>query len=167
MNGPQLPLITVHHPQPHDIVDNPVRICGIGTGFEGTIQVRIRDTQGAELAQSHIQAGGTGIWGNFHATFDLGGIPATAQGVLEVFEQSAQDGREINKVVVPIVFGPALINPYAGFALHTVAGGETLSALAQRYYGDGSLWQRIFEANRHQLSNPDIIFTGQVLRIPM
>lgn len=167
MNGPQLPSITVHHPQPHDIVDDPVRICGVGTGFEGTIQVRIRDAQGVELAQSHIQAGGTGIWGNFHATFDLGGIPATAPGILEVFEQSARDGSEINKVVVPIVFGPALINSYTGFSVHTVAGGETLSALAQRYYGDGSLWPRIFEANRHQLSNPDIIFTGQVLRIPM
>lgn len=166
MNRSQLPLIMVHHPKPYDIVDNPVRICGIGTGFEGVITARIRNSRGIELTQGPIQAGGTGIWGNFHATFDLRGRPVTAQAILEVFEQSAQDGQEINKVVVPIVFGPALINPYAGFSLHTVASGETLAILAQRYYGDSTVWNRIFEANRYQLNNPDLIFVGQILRIP-
>ncbi len=69
-------------------------------------------------------------------------------------------------VVVPIVFGRALIDPYHGFAQHRVVGGDTLSALAQQVYGDASQWPRIFEANRDQILNPDLIFPGQVLRIP-
>ncbi len=30
-----MPLIGVRQPQPHDLVDDPVEICGVGTGFEG------------------------------------------------------------------------------------------------------------------------------------
>ena len=49
---------------------------------------------------------------------------------------------------------------------HTVAQGETLSAIAKTYYGKASEYPRIFEANRDQLSNPDLIKPGQVLKIP-
>jgi nucleoid-associated protein YgaU len=49
---------------------------------------------------------------------------------------------------------------------YTVAGGDTLWAIAERHYGDGSQYTRIFEANRDQLDNPDVIQPGLVLRIP-
>jgi nucleoid-associated protein YgaU len=91
----------------------------------------------------------------------------TPQGTLEVFEFSQSgDDTELNKVVVPIVFGRALIDPYQGFTRYTVVSGDTLSGIAQRFYGDGTLFPRIFEANRDQISNPTLIFPGQVLRIP-
>jgi nucleoid-associated protein YgaU len=69
-------------------------------------------------------------------------------------------------VVVPIVFGRALIDPYFGFAQHRVVVGDTLLAIAQQAYGDPALWMRIFEANRDQILNANLIFPGQVLRIP-
>ena len=49
---------------------------------------------------------------------------------------------------------------------HEVASGDTLSALAKRYYGDASKYNRIFEANRDQLNDPDKIKVGQRLKIP-
>jgi nucleoid-associated protein YgaU len=49
---------------------------------------------------------------------------------------------------------------------HVVASGETLSAIAKRFYGDASQYRRIFEANRDQLSDPDKIQVGQRLKIP-
>ena len=49
---------------------------------------------------------------------------------------------------------------------HTVESGDTLSAIAKKYYGDANRYQRIFEANRPMLSDPDKIYPGQVLRIP-
>ncbi len=165
----QLPPITVRQPQPHDIVDNPVGIAGIGTGFEGTFSARIRDGNGAELVQQPIHAGGMGLWGNFLVELPVG-VPATPQGTLEVFEFSAQDGSEINKVVVPIVFGSALMTPddYHGFRQYPVVPGDTLAKIAKRpeHYDDASKWPRIFEANRHQIQDPNRIFPGQVLRIP-
>jgi nucleoid-associated protein YgaU len=164
---PAFPPITVRQPQPFDIVDDPVEICGVGSGFEGVFSARVRDGNGAELSQVNIMAGGTGIWGNYRAALPVGRVPATSQGTLEVFEFSqGDDGTELNKVVVSIVFGRALIDPYQGFAQYTVVSGDTLSGIAQRFFGDGTLFPRIFEANRDQISNPNLIVPGQVLRVP-
>ena len=163
---PTFPPITVRQPQPHDLVDDPVVVCGIGTGFEGALAARVRDGNGAELAQVPVSAGGTGIWGNFHTELPLGAIPPTPQGTLEVYGFHAGTGEELGKVVVPIVFGRALIDPYHGFAQRAVVAGDSLSAIAQQVYGDASRWPRIFEANRDQILNANLIFPGQVLRIP-
>jgi nucleoid-associated protein YgaU len=55
-------------------------------------------------------------------------------------------------------------NPYAQY--HIVKKGETLSKIAEGYYGDKMLYPKIFEANRDVLSDPDKIEPGQKLRIP-
>ena len=49
---------------------------------------------------------------------------------------------------------------------HEVKKGETLSKIAEKYYGDASLYMTIFEANRNILSDPNLIKVGQKLRIP-
>jgi Immunoglobulin-like domain of bacterial spore germination/LysM domain len=161
-----IPLISLRHPRAHDIVDDPVEVAGVGTGFEGTLQARVRDSSGNELAQRSFEAGGTGIWGNFFFRIDVPGIPSRPRGSLEVFEISANDGSEINKQVVRLVFGRALVDPYHGFAVHTVQAGDTLSAIADQFYGDPARFTTIFEANRNVLDDPDVIFPGQELRIP-
>jgi nucleoid-associated protein YgaU len=50
--------------------------------------------------------------------------------------------------------------------MHEVMKGETLSKIAKQYYGDANKYRKIFDANRDQLSNPDLIKVGQKLRIP-
>ena len=49
---------------------------------------------------------------------------------------------------------------------HDVVKGDTLSAIAKKYYGDASKYPAIFEANKPMLTHPDKIYPGQVLRIP-
>lgn len=49
---------------------------------------------------------------------------------------------------------------------YTVAKGDTLSHIAEHFYGKASRWQAIFDANRDQLADPDRIHPGQVLKIP-
>ena len=49
---------------------------------------------------------------------------------------------------------------------HTVASGDTLSAISKKYYGDANKYSAIFEANKPMLTHPDKIYPGQVLRIP-
>ena len=49
---------------------------------------------------------------------------------------------------------------------YVVVKGDSLSKIAQRYYGDAEEWKRIFEANRDQIQDPDLIHPGQELRIP-
>jgi nucleoid-associated protein YgaU len=50
--------------------------------------------------------------------------------------------------------------------IHVVAKGDNLSKIAKHYYGNANEWQRIFEANRDVLKDPDKIFPGQKLKIP-
>ena len=49
---------------------------------------------------------------------------------------------------------------------YTVVKGDTLSKIAKEFYGDPSLYTKIFEANQDRLKNPDLIQVGQKLRIP-
>jgi nucleoid-associated protein YgaU len=49
---------------------------------------------------------------------------------------------------------------------YTVKSGDTLSKIAQREYGEGSEWRRIYEANRDTIKNPDLIYPGQTLTLP-
>lgn len=49
---------------------------------------------------------------------------------------------------------------------YTVVKGDSLSKIAKRLYGNANHWREIFEANRDQLKNPDLIKPGQVLKLP-
>jgi nucleoid-associated protein YgaU len=61
----------------------------------------------------------------------------------------------------PIPAKPAFMPPY------TVKAGDTLSKIAKKYYGDESLYTKIYEANKDQIgSSPDKIKVGMILKIP-
>jgi nucleoid-associated protein YgaU len=49
---------------------------------------------------------------------------------------------------------------------YTVKSGDTLSKIAKEHLGDGNAYMKIFNANKDQLSDPDKIRPGQVLKIP-
>ncbi len=50
--------------------------------------------------------------------------------------------------------------------LRTVQPGATLWAIARESYGEGILYVRVFEANRNRIRDPDLIYPGQVFRVP-
>ncbi|WP_412987179.1 peptidoglycan-binding protein LysM [Pontimicrobium sp. IMCC45349] len=56
------------------------------------------------------------------------------------------------------------VEPEAKF--HTVESGDTLGKIAKTYYGNAMKYPVIFEANKPMLKDPDLIYPGQVLRIP-
>ena len=49
---------------------------------------------------------------------------------------------------------------------YTVKKGDYLSKIAKEMYGDANKYMVIFEANKPMLKDPDLIYPGQVLRIP-
>ena len=49
---------------------------------------------------------------------------------------------------------------------YTVKPGDTLSKIAKEHLGNANAYMKIFEANKDQLSDPDKIKPGQVLKIP-
>ena len=64
---------------------------------------------------------------------------------------------------IKAVGGPAAA---AGKATYTVKPGDTLSKIARDQLGDANAYMDIFNANRDQLSDPNKIQPGQVLKIP-
>lgn len=170
-----LPPIDVQQPRPFDIVGSPIHVGGLGTGYEATLRARVRDGTGQELVSTFFMCGGGGgEVGQFHVELELPAKPSTPNGFVEVFEDNAAypEGpfhgpvAELHKVCVPIVFGTNLVSNFAGCTNRMVVDGDTLAKIAQSEYGDASKWPAIFEANRHQIGDPNLIHSGLVLRIP-
>ena len=61
---------------------------------------------------------------------------------------------------------PGADAPVSSMKTYTVKSGDTLSKIAGEYLGDANEYMRIFDANKDQLSDPDKIKPGQVLKIP-
>ncbi len=53
------------------------------------------------------------------------------------------------------------------FKTYEIRSGDSLSKIAKREYGNANDWRRIFEANQDIIKNPDKIFPGQVIKIPL
>jgi nucleoid-associated protein YgaU len=73
---------------------------------------------------------------------------------------------EYNRIDPEYRSGDLVLNvtaPEATATTYTVQSGDNLTKIATRY---GTSWQKIFEANRDKLDNPDKIFPGQELVIP-
>ena len=49
---------------------------------------------------------------------------------------------------------------------YTVRTGDTLSGIAQQFYGHASDWQWLYHINRAKISDPNLIYTGQVFSVP-
>jgi len=50
---------------------------------------------------------------------------------------------------------------------YIIQKGDTLSKIAKHYYGDANAYPKIFEANREVIKDPNLIFPGQKVRIPL
>ena len=66
---------------------------------------------------------------------------------------------------IKVTGGGAAASAAAG-QTYTVKSGDTLSKIAKDRLGDANAYMKIFSANKDQLSDPDKIQPGQVLKIP-
>jgi LysM repeat protein len=61
----------------------------------------------------------------------------------------------------------AVVQPAApATRTYTVQPGDTLFGIAQRYYGHGRYWHGLYKVNQGQISDPNLIYVGQVLSVP-
>ena len=69
---------------------------------------------------------------------------------------------------IQVTGGPAAAAPAAaaGGKTYTVKSGDTLSKIAKDHLGNAGAYMKIFELNKDQLTDPDKIKPGQVLRLP-
>ena len=71
-----------------------------------------------------------------------------------------------NDIIGDINVDPNAPKVSATASTYTVKSGDTLSKIAKEHLGDANAYMKIFEANKDQLSDPDKIKPGQVLKIP-
>lgn len=60
----------------------------------------------------------------------------------------------------------SVVAPEPESDFYVVKSGDSLSKIAKEFYGDMMKYPIIFEANKPMLTDPDLIYPGQVLRVP-
>lgn len=96
------PAILVESPLPHQEVSSPLRMYGTANTFEATFVYNIVNWDGLIIAEHFVMASsGTGTRGTFDVTVPFS-IDRSGNGALIVFEQSAEDGRPIHVVEIPL-----------------------------------------------------------------
>jgi len=105
----------------------------------------------------------------------LGAVAIAAIALALIFRpgessEGSKAGSSARPTVAPAAVVPAPTPvptaPAKQERIHTVAAGDTLTGIAQKYYGDASKWSKIFEANRDILPSSNALQIGQKLRIP-
>ena len=111
-----------------------------------------------------------------HYGFDVDDLDIIISGETATVWGTAADQATREKVLLTIGNTKGIANvddkmetkaPAPEAKMHTVVSGESLSLIAKRYYGDAMKYNVIFEANKPTLTDPDKIYPGQVLRIPV
>lgn len=131
------------------------------------VDVAALNRQAGDAIGAYVQQQNLGVEG-LTVTFDGATGKATVNGTApsqEAAEKAALCcGNVAHVASVDNLIVVSQPEPEAQF--HDVAKGDTLSAIAKRYYGDANKYPMIFEANKPMLSSPDKIYPGQKLRIP-
>ncbi len=101
-------------------------------------------------------------------TVKTAGDTVTIEGTCDSQEDSEKIALAVGNVEgVNVVDNNLVVTvPTPPSTYHTVEKGDTLSKIAKEVYGDMMKYPVIFEANKPMLKSPDLIYPGQVLRIP-
>lgn len=79
----------------------------------------------------------------------------------EIIMEAPAEAAEPAKQTVPVIPDAPKVEYYV------IQSGDSLSKIAKEYYGDAMQYPRIFEANKEVIEDPDKIYPGQKIRIPL
>lgn len=75
--------------------------------------------------------------------------------------------KPVAKTPPPVRSAPTSPAPKQQNKTYTVVRGDCLWNIAKKFYGNGSQYTKIYNANRDKIKNPNLIYPGQVLTIPV
>jgi hypothetical protein len=161
-------IIDVQQPAPYDIVGPDLLVAGQSLTFEGTVQWSL--SEGHDELDGFITNSGTGVT---QFQFTISGIEASAMKLPRLFltvrEDDVSDGEgpPPPSVTIPVLYGPLLVDNFEGWQPYKIQAGDTLSAIAANYYGQPTAYPILAAANPLTIADPDVIFAGQVIRVPI
>ncbi len=125
------------------------------------------EAEAAENIASYIKADNPGV-DNLQVTVENGVASITGDAAsAEAMEKTvlmAGNVQGVSEVNSDDVVAPAATEK---IEYYEIVSGDTLSAVAKKYYGKASAYMRIFEANREVIKDPNKIYVGQKIRIPL
>ncbi|MES9818255.1 MAG: peptidoglycan-binding protein LysM [Candidatus Thiodiazotropha sp.] len=126
-----------------------------------------KDDDPAEKIKQQIEADNPGIK-DLDVSFDNGKVVlsgnAESAEALEKTVLIAGNVKGVSEVTADAVTAP---QQQAKVEYYTIESGDTLSAIAKRFLGKASDYPKIFEANREVIKDPNLIYPGQKIRIPL
>lgn len=106
----------------------------------------------------------TGLSVNYNGDTDT--VTLKGQAATQADRERARLAVGNVQYVATVVDDIEVVSPEPESRFYTVQSGDTLSKIAKEMYGNANDYNKIFEANRPMLSDPNKIYVGQVLRIP-
>jgi len=135
-------------------------------------QVFNTDAEAADNIKEHLEIKTSGL-SNLEVEFDDGVATicgdCTSQALREQAILIAGNIKGVEKVVADELRAPEPKpeEPEEKAEIYEIVSGDTLGGIAKRYYGNASKYTTIFEANRDIISDPNKIYPGQKIRIPL
>jgi nucleoid-associated protein YgaU len=128
------------------------------------------DAEAADNIKSHLDIKMSGI-SNLDVQFDDGVATICGSCVNEATRNSAVllagNIQGVTKVVADEFTFPAPVEEEKErVEYYEIVSGDTLGAIAKRFYGDASKYTRIHEANKELIPDPNKIYPGQKIKIP-
>ena len=125
------------------------------------------EDEAAQKIKENIEANNPGISDlgvNYnHGVVELSGTADSADA-MEKAVLMAGNVKGVSEVKTDGLSAPP---QQADVEYYVIQKGDTLSAIAKHYYGKANDYPRIFDANREVIKNPDLIYPGQKIRIPL
>jgi Immunoglobulin-like domain of bacterial spore germination/Sporulation and spore germination len=95
------PVILIESPLPGETVTSPIHVSGTSNTFEATMRLEVRRGSQVLTGETVTATSGSGQRGTFSATLDVDAAPGPI--TLVAFEPSAENGRPIHMVTVPVI----------------------------------------------------------------
>lgn len=130
------------------------------------------DDEAADNIKQHLEVKLSGIK-NVDVKFDDGVATVCGDCINEATRDSAVllvgDVKGVEKVIADdLTFPePKPEEPKEKVEYYEIVSGDTLGKIAKRFYGNASKYTRIAEANKELIPDPNKIYPGQKIRIPL
>lgn len=131
------------------------------------------DAEAADNIKEHLEIRTSGI-SNIEVEYDDGVVTICGDCINQATKDNAVlmvgNIKGVEKVIADDLRVPPPAKeekPEEKAEFYEIVSGDTLGKIAERYYGKASDYMRIFEANREIIEDPDRIYPGQKIRIPL